>query len=613
MTRNSSRNFDLLNSSPFFDAAHYRGRHMSPSDEIDALAHYLASDTPRSPGPFFDPHAYLAAYPDVAASGQDPLVHFIAHGLSEGRWAGLVGVQIPETPDYVWTETYVSPHDIETLAGSGFFDPDWYRRTYGIENDVDPIEHYLKHGHRLDFNPGPHFNTRRYREIHPDIVTLCPLLHYVRWGRDEGRALGLPDRLHALAIAGIKDLSELEPELMVDERLHKGLATLPTVFSVPKSRNHSAWVRVAQQLDGKIRHVVFAPWLTLGGADLVAVKILKALQGKYGTEAVALVLTDSERVTARHWLHDDTKIIKFIESVPLSLEERRTFVEKLIWMLRPKTIYNVNSNACWDAMCHSGEALSKMTSLRATMFCRDYSADGRMVGYSDSHFRTAIPCLDVVYFDNRSFMREMKEQYGLPAALNKKLRFLPMPSEAPIKVNFDRLGREKISRRLKVLWAGRLCFQKNLDLLEKIISLGQDFDFEIWGDGESEFKDFVKKMCARSENCTYRGAFGSLGEIEIDQYDAYLFTSHFEGMPTIILGMSAAGLPIVASRVGGVGEMVDEETGWPVDDTEDAAPYLRALRTIAIDAVLVDKKLNAMSARVACDRSEVAFLKGLFE
>ncbi len=33
----------------------------------------------------FDAEAYLRLYPDVAESGIDPLVHYIVHGMDEGR------------------------------------------------------------------------------------------------------------------------------------------------------------------------------------------------------------------------------------------------------------------------------------------------------------------------------------------------------------------------------------------------------------------------------------------------------------------------------------------------------------------------------------------------
>jgi hypothetical protein len=36
----------------------------------------------------FDSHAYVAANPDVAQAGADPLQHYLVHGLSEGRSRG---------------------------------------------------------------------------------------------------------------------------------------------------------------------------------------------------------------------------------------------------------------------------------------------------------------------------------------------------------------------------------------------------------------------------------------------------------------------------------------------------------------------------------------------
>ena len=40
----------------------------------------------------FDTTAYLAAYPDVAAAGVNPLVHFLQFGQHEGRSAFADGV-----------------------------------------------------------------------------------------------------------------------------------------------------------------------------------------------------------------------------------------------------------------------------------------------------------------------------------------------------------------------------------------------------------------------------------------------------------------------------------------------------------------------------------------
>ena len=77
----------------------------------------------------FDHGWYLATYPDVAASGSDPVVHFLAHGAAERRDPG--------------------PH----------FDTDHYLRMYPdiAGNGMNPLLHYLQAG------------WAEGRSIHPDM------------------------------------------------------------------------------------------------------------------------------------------------------------------------------------------------------------------------------------------------------------------------------------------------------------------------------------------------------------------------------------------------------------------------------------------------------------
>ena len=77
----------------------------------DAVSHYLSSGVSLGlePGPAFDGAWYLRAYPDVAAAGINPLVHYLRHGRFEGRlprqnralawehhlWRGAEDVMLP--------------------------------------------------------------------------------------------------------------------------------------------------------------------------------------------------------------------------------------------------------------------------------------------------------------------------------------------------------------------------------------------------------------------------------------------------------------------------------------------------------------------------------------
>lgn len=69
---------------PLFDTSFY----LAAGDvEGEPLAHYLSigAGEGRRPGPLFDGARYLAENPDVAAAGLNPLVHYLDHGLAEGR------------------------------------------------------------------------------------------------------------------------------------------------------------------------------------------------------------------------------------------------------------------------------------------------------------------------------------------------------------------------------------------------------------------------------------------------------------------------------------------------------------------------------------------------
>ncbi len=77
-----------LRASPLFDAAWYLARHADiAAAGDDPVLHYLRHGAAelRDPGPFFSTSHYLAQYPDVAAAGHNPLLHYLECGAAEGR------------------------------------------------------------------------------------------------------------------------------------------------------------------------------------------------------------------------------------------------------------------------------------------------------------------------------------------------------------------------------------------------------------------------------------------------------------------------------------------------------------------------------------------------
>lgn len=101
----------------------------------------------------FDPDWYLATYPDVAAAGIDPLVHFMTQARSEHRCPGP------------------------------YFDTGWYLHEYAddLPEGANPLAFYLDRGWRMGQRPSQYFDPDRYADEHPDVrrLDICPLVHIV--------------------------------------------------------------------------------------------------------------------------------------------------------------------------------------------------------------------------------------------------------------------------------------------------------------------------------------------------------------------------------------------------------------------------------------------------
>jgi glycosyltransferase involved in cell wall biosynthesis len=95
--------------------------------------------------------------------------------------------------------------------------------------------------------------------------------------------------------------------------------------------------------------------------------------------------------------------------------------------------------------------------------------------------------------------------------------------------------------------------------------------------------------------------------------DCLLLSSHREGLSNAILEGMAAGLPVVATAVGGNVELVkDAETGWLVQDDDHMALAARAAALLA-DADLRRRLGAAARRRVAEQYSEAMMVARMAE
>jgi glycosyltransferase involved in cell wall biosynthesis len=150
-------------------------------------------------------------------------------------------------------------------------------------------------------------------------------------------------------------------------------------------------------------------------------------------------------------------------------------------------------------------------------------------------------------------------------------------------------------RASKLLYTGRLAFEKGLPVLfESLGTLkdqGYDFELTLVGDGPDRAAlEASARALGIGEQVVFAG-FAGQDEVlaHLRQSDMLLLPSFAEGVPVSLMEAMACGLPVIATYVGGVVELVEHartgqmvHAGDPVSLKEAIASYLqdRGLREL---------------------------------
>lgn len=139
----------------------------------------------------------------------------------------------------------------------------------------------------------------------------------------------------------------------------------------------------------------------------------------------------------------------------------------------------------------------------------------------------------------------------------------------------------------KILFAGRLDPVKRPKLLVEIASLMKDVEdvrFVVAGDGPEEpaLKDAARRAGV-SERFDFLGFVPDMAPL-FTEAAVVLIPSSEEGIPLVLLEAFASGRPVVASDVGALGEMLDDETGVLIPRSRrEAGEFAAALRSLLSD------------------------------
>ncbi len=133
------------------------------------------------------------------------------------------------------------------------------------------------------------------------------------------------------------------------------------------------------------------------------------------------------------------------------------------------------------------------------------------------------------------------------------------------KIKLSNLTEKEIPDKIKIGFIGRLTKQKGLDYLLKAVSnLKEEIILIIIGEGEE--KERLEKKAKELQIEAHFTGYVKNASSYIKFFDLFVLSSLWEGMPNVILEAMSQEVPVIATKVGGVKEMVkNNKTGFLIE------------------------------------------------
>lgn len=350
-------------------------------------------------------------------------------------------------------------------------------------------------------------------------------------------------------------------------------------------------------------HCFAIPWLKRGGADLVSLKHIEAAARAPGGK-VLVVLTEPgdspwlSRIPAGVDVADASRFVGEI-----SHEEFLVVMVRMLVQLQIDTLHIINSRHVWEVVCRYGLAVSQRTRIFASIYCDDFDRYGQPVGFARQYLPDCYRRLTNVFSDNNAFPKLLRQTYGYRDELFRVLK-------SPVDASLSALAVRKPKGR-KVLWAGRLDRQKRPDLLLAIAQELPDVEFHVYGDTVLGSKEGSADSLKKQKNVRMLGCFDGVESLPFSEFPVFLYTSQWDGTPTMVIAAALASIPIVASGVGGVVDIVTDARGYPVTNVESIESYVELIREVLANPMAAEARGALAREYVRSEHSDTAFANAL--
>jgi glycosyltransferase involved in cell wall biosynthesis len=504
------------------------------------------------------------------------------------------------------------------------------------ERDIDPIGQFLRNGADAINSPNHNFSMKDYLDRHPERKEgpeRSPYLEWIKRGRAAGE-IADPGQ-------GIEQMAEvlgLEPAQIVDElaatrtdmteRLRTGkLGEMFAKAAELEPLIGAVWGETARTrmipLHGRsvagavaaihgcqqkadfrrARLVVVTNRPRWGGGRRLEGHLAHALAGTVAPDDIVIIYTDQSGSAPSGRFPVGVREIDFAEATEaLPSEHKQQALVSLLRSFRSEAIVNINSRLLYAALTPYGKALAASERIFLCFFVHEQRALGNWFGVPLQFFYPFFEMVEGVITDSEYLREDLTERYQLSDADRGRIHVFQAPVEPEIPPTVP--ARLESPHRPVVYWAGRWDRQKRVDLALEVATRMPDVDFRFWGEAVLFKGPPVERV---PENVRLEGRYDHIATLDLSEVDAWLYTSAWDGVPSLLLEVAMTEVPMVGSLVGGVGEVLSTEDSWPVADWENPEAYEKALREILSDPFEARRRSRALRERLERERTQNAY------
>lgn len=314
--------------------------------------------------------------------------------------------------------------------------------------------------------------------------------------------------------------------------------------------------RIFGEIGTHSKNILIIPFLCVGGAEKYASDLVDGLH-MLGQGQTMVVVTESTAQEAHGW--EDLNILAPLRNAKIIFwrdicgpgHSNPSALARLLNVLRPEQLFVINSRLGLDVIARFGRGISQFSKI----YCAYFSLGvlGLGVPYGTRYPRRT-QLFSTSITDNSAMADSLRRLWdGRVIELQPRVEVAAKPIfQMRLQTRLRSFSQRRGQRRW--VWISRVEAFKGTAVLAEIAKILKDDCFDIYGPVHGTLLD----LGLTSPNIKYCGILPDVLTANFAEYDGFLFTSLFEGLPNIVLEMSQQAIPMILADVGGLRGTFDD-------------------------------------------------------